>query len=113
MTQENKELLLKDLCGRLLYGVKCNINGDLCKIERIDIEHQQFYLKKDNEHGGTYSIARGDIIKSYLRPMSSMTEEEIQEYKTLFRWLETDGWGGGTVLDFVIKMEDYILQRLD
>ena len=95
MTQENKELLLKDLCGRLLYGVKCNINGDLCKIERIDIEHQQFYLKKDDEHGGTYSIARGDLIKPYLRPMSSMTEEEKEKLinKCLHTETEED-WEG-------------------
>ena len=28
MTQEEKELLLKDLCGRLLYGVKAYIEHD-------------------------------------------------------------------------------------
>ena len=26
MTQEDKQLLLKDLCGRLPYGVKCLVN---------------------------------------------------------------------------------------
>lgn len=76
MTQEEKQKLCIALCGYFPHGVKCNINGNLCKIEWIDIEHQQFYLKKDDEHGGTYSIARGDVIKPYLRPMSSMTEEE-------------------------------------
>lgn len=65
---------------RIPYGVKCNINGELCKVIRIDVECQQVYLKKDDEHGGTYSIVRGDIIKPYLRPMSSMTEEEQKEY---------------------------------
>ena len=65
---------------RIPYGVKCNINGKLCKVTRVDVECQQVYLKKDDKHGGTYSIARGDVIKPYLRPMSSMTEEEEKEY---------------------------------
>lgn len=65
---------------RIPYGVKCNINGELCKVTRIDVECQQVYLKKDDEHGGTYSIARGDVIKPYLRSMSSMTDEEDLEF---------------------------------
>lgn len=30
MTQENKELLLKDLCARLPYGVKIELAKRLC-----------------------------------------------------------------------------------
>jgi hypothetical protein len=70
MTAEEKELLLNDLCARLPYGVKANISlvgGD----ERIDTV--SFNDMKD--------FVKGYInIKPYLRPMSSMTEEEIQEY---------------------------------
>lgn len=80
MTQEEKQLLLKDLFARLPYGVKCSINGELCEIARVDVERQQLYLKKEDGHGGTYSIARGDVPKQYLRPMSSMTEEEKKEF---------------------------------
>ena len=88
MTPEEKTLLLQDLCMRLPYDVKCNINGELCNIERIDIKRQQFYLKKDDKHGGTYSIARGDVIKPYLRPMSSMTDEEKKQYEKLTFFVE-------------------------
>lgn len=80
MTQEEKNILIKELCMRIPYGVKCNINGELCKVTRVDVECQQVYLKKDDEHGGTYSIARGDIIKPYLRPLTSMTDEEMEDY---------------------------------
>ena len=83
MTQEEKNILIKELCMRIPYGVKCNINGKLCKVTRVDVECQQVYLKKDDGHGGTYSIARGDIIKPYLRPMSSMTDEEAKEFDNI------------------------------
>ena len=89
MTQEEKNILIKELCMRIPYGVKCNINGELCKVTRVDVECQQVYLKKDDKHGGTYSIARGDVIKPYLRPMSSMTEEEFNEFFSLDSVLET------------------------
>ena len=80
MTQEEKNILIKELCMRIPYGVKCNINGELCKVTRVDVECQQVYLKKDDEHGGTYSIARGDIIKPYLRPLLNMTEKEKDDF---------------------------------
>jgi len=78
MTQEEKQLLLRDLCGRLPYGVKVtyNISGDhfgtISKICNYETNYGTFKM----EHGynvGAYSI------KPYLRPMSSMTEEE-REY---------------------------------
>ena len=75
MTQEEKELLLKDLCARLPYGVKiakrqynyCNsltltgIVGDRC------------YFNDNPRYDGDCPI---DEIKPYLLPISSMTVEE-------------------------------------
>ena len=73
MTQEEKELLLKDLCARLPYGVKLRYVEDLVvKKESHTITLNNIYL----EH-----IINGDAdIKPYLRSMSSMTEEERTEY---------------------------------
>lgn len=70
MTQKEKELLLKDLCSRLPYGVKLRYVEDLVvKKESHTITLNNIYL----EH-----IINGDTdIKPYLRPMSSMTEEEF------------------------------------
>ena len=62
MTQEQKELLLKDLCARLPYGVK--IKFDSIK-ETVFTISELGYLFGSNH----------DIIP-YLRPMESMTEEE-------------------------------------
>ena len=73
MTQEDKQLLLKDLCARLPYGVNVQpsssdafphkFKGYDKGLVRIDTD-QRYEL----EH-----------IKPYLRPMSSMTKEEIEE----------------------------------
>ena len=84
MTQEEKELLIKDLCARLSYGVKCQIDigdadvyvdtlatitidGCVCFMETIDTEDVL-------EYGN---------IKPYLFPLSSMTEEQIKEWNIL------------------------------
>lgn len=76
MTQGDKELLFKDLCARLLYGVKVNneIQGDfeiygVCEnyiFARTSTSHVDFQIEK---------------IKPYLFPMSSMTEEEFTKLK--------------------------------
>ena len=72
MTKEEKQLLLKDLSARLLYGVKLRYIEDLVtKKVSHTITLNNVYL----EH-----IVNGDAdIKPYLRPMSSMTEEELEQ----------------------------------
>lgn len=68
MTQEEKELLFKDLCARLPYKVKVKSSRrTVVTALTLDIIND-FYLGCD--------------IKPYLRPMSSMTEEEKKELKS-------------------------------
>lgn len=83
MTEEEKELLLKDLCARLPYGVKCYYNSP-----EIDdnVPEGISVIKGFQNDGILVEIESGDVIdieeiKPYLRPMSSMTEEEKKEYK--------------------------------
>jgi len=69
MTQEEKQLLLKDLCARLPYGVFVHIRykeGEPCygKLTPRDI---QWFIDSNIEN-----------IKPYLKPMNSMTEEECK-----------------------------------
>jgi hypothetical protein len=87
MTQEDNELLLIDLCGRLLYGVI------------VDYSHNAFDVRKGNyvKHGSKCILncylldafmsprqnEKGEYIKPYLRPMSSMTKVEMLEYISL------------------------------
>lgn len=88
MTQEDKELLLKDLCSRLPYGVKLLYNSNsIAKIkDRIEILRgitvgytiwfETNYIHSEYEStSGSY-----EHFKPYLRSMSSMTEEEIKEF---------------------------------
>ena len=74
MTQEEKELLLKDLCARLSYQPICEFTdteNDFCTATAA-----LGYSLRD-------FIAGKVLIKPYLRPMSSMTEEERKEYELL------------------------------
>lgn len=70
-----KEQLLKDLCGRLPYGVKCIVksNGHIGVISSI--ESQYGIATFDN--GRKEEICD---IKPCLYPLSSMTEEQKEEY---------------------------------
>lgn len=78
MTQEDKELLIKDLCARLLYGVKGIITYDESNTTFI-VEG----LDNDVLHLSDAEECNAVDFKPYLRPMSSMTEEERKEYKHL------------------------------
>lgn len=73
MTQENKELLLKDLCARLPYGVIlncCNLVGEkLYTIDSNGLVNNDYDLEE---------------VKPYLFPLSSMTEEQEEEYNTMY-----------------------------
>ena len=72
MTQEDKDLLLKDLCARLPYEVKIQVNDKIETVEGINI--------LDNiVEFGTYMACDIDEVKPYLFPMSSMTEEQKKE----------------------------------
>lgn len=75
MTQNEKNLLLKDLCGRLPYGVKVWFpdwsSGYISSIESIDIDG---YIT--DFEGTTWEISD---CKPYLFPMSSMTAEQEME----------------------------------
>lgn len=78
MTQEEKQLLLNDICARLPHGVNLYI-------EFYDLQGDGKLASRD------VKLAPGNIaycfdnshwvsVKPYLRPMSSMTEEEKKDY---------------------------------
>lgn len=72
-----KDLLLKDLAARLPYSVKCNVNGKVRTLTGIDIYGCRF------EESDAFYGWNSEDIKPFLRPMSSMTEEEKKEYELL------------------------------
>jgi hypothetical protein len=89
MTQEDKELLLKDISARLPYGVKCaEVYPDGNKFENEwDIIRISKYVE-DGVHISNCKTTYGycsqiQNIKPYLFPMSSMSEELREEHKDL------------------------------
>lgn len=93
MTNEQKQLLIKDLCARLPYGVKISYvytDGKICG-EPITLTQIDYKFNVEE-------------VKPYLRPMSSMTDEELKELVNLCL----------TKLypysrEFVIKETEYVL----
>ena len=93
MTQEDKEFLIRDLCGRLPYGVKAYIKNwskldrkyyeGVYTVESIDSSLNT--IVADSERSSVEVIVGDDDyeIKPYLRPMSNMTEEEKLMYEGL------------------------------
>lgn len=92
MTQEDKQLLLQDLCARLPYGVKVMVRGwdydrdcDFTTIETlIGIDDRFIHTIWDktgdkDKHSIIEPLSILDY-KPYLRSMSSMTEEEKIEH---------------------------------
>ena len=86
MTENQEKLLLKDLSSRLPYGVKLQISSwDDEKMEYVDKADTLYSISSDN-HVRTSSEDRDfyiDEVKPYLFPMSSMTEEQRDEYESL------------------------------
>ena len=82
MTQEDKQLLLADLSTRLPYGVKIRIIHH--EIKGADPEYVDDVFSTTHYNMIDYDDDNYEFIP-YLRPMSSMTEEERKEYDTLIK----------------------------
>ena len=93
MTREDEKLLLKDLCARLPYGVKCLVNYTFCNettdykdvkasdvdtLIMINQQTEDYFFKQLSEW---FTV---DEFKPYLFPISSMTEEQKEFIKNKF-----------------------------
>ena len=115
MTQEEKDLLLKDLCSRLPYRVKLQKTYDTseppAELYSIDLENSiiKFYKYK----GNALTICDAGFIekygelrfKPYLFPFSSMTEEQRKEWLSL---MIKDSYG---ILCPTIESFDYLYKN--
>ena len=88
LDRDDDNLLIKDLSYRVLYGVICNISCDnFNKDSVLESVSENGYVFKDNM--SLYGH-ENYIIRPYLRPMSSMTEEELNEWYSISN---DGGWG--------------------
>lgn len=90
MTQEDKELLLKDLCARLPYGVRYrhfawdDERGEECVAAQIYSIISSGYVKNCYDDEIDYI----EDVRPYLRPISSMTEEEQRTLDSMCNGVE-------------------------
>lgn len=93
MTQEEKSLLLKAICAGLPYGIKCTTKltgyNDVYVIQGV-YEDNVFIDCPVYEEGDNEWMIESIIL--FLRPMSSMTEEECEYYDGIRRYLVRDDW---------------------
>ena len=83
MTQEDKELLIKDLCARLPYGVKVQVfNYGIETVENL------YQIDLDSYISTIEGIELKYSYKPYLFPLSSISEE--QKYDFYCRFIEID-----------------------
>lgn len=80
MTQNEKDLLMKDLCARLQYGVKCQVQedeyiyiGTLCRIE-VDNKNGHLLDFVETISGLDCQVYLTEV-KPCLFPLSSLTKE--------------------------------------
>lgn len=90
MTQEEKELLIKDLSARIPYKVKASYYGTDEEMECTDVIEGIIIENNDAEIIiGQYGLSV-EKVKPYLFPLSSMTEEQEAEYTQLVCYMSDD-----------------------
>lgn len=91
MIQEEKDLLLKDFCARLPYGVKVHakytdlgetieLDGTVVTIDNTGVVGIEVMY----DIGSTWTYLQIDDVKPYLFPLSSMTKEQEDEWYEAF-----------------------------
>ena len=126
MTQKDKQLLLKDLCARLPYGVlgQCEIDASYdTEVETIPQTHKfkvvAYGFNEDKlfvcpmiENQDELEIANEEIadgvyvfdFKPYLFPLSSMTEKQKDEYQYITeRWMNDPAYSISDSIDWLNK----------
>lgn len=110
MTQEQKSLLIKDLCARLSY--KPIVQIDDCGIWDLrGIDHDDSAELRDRVivwHGKNYPSSKSSFpiidCKPYLFPLSSMTKEQKQEYQYITeRWMYDSSYSISDSIDWLNK----------
>ena len=84
MKQEDKELLLKDLCARIPYGVKGIIEGG-----DVVTTPLKWYAEQSLELSIKYMVIKHGW-RPYLLPLSSMTEEQKKEFDNTLKYLPAE-----------------------
>lgn len=100
MKQEDKELLLRDLCARLPYCIKASYYGADEECETWDeVDGVAF----DYVEIGQYSLPI-ERVKPYLFPLSSMTDYQKSDYQFITeRWMNDPSHSISDSIDWLNK----------
>ena len=99
--EEKKDLLLRDLCARLPYGVKVKL-GDNPNI--FDLEYRIKFAVMYGDSDKLEDILDIINIKPYLFPLSSMTEKQKKEYQYITeRWMYDPSYSISDSTDWLNK----------
>lgn len=79
ITNKEKQSLFKDLCARLAYGVKCQLFDNKTPYTLLGVDENVLHIDCP-VYGEGDDYVDIEYCKPYLRPMSSMTEEEKNEF---------------------------------
>lgn len=115
MTQEDKDLVLKDMCSRVPYGLRLWIKTYEGKPDHFINSHNILssvnYTKASSPqisiNGGLYDIEGPEYscgeqyIKPYLRPMSNMTNDEKETYESFIIGIAKDETGALELTDWL------------
>lgn len=106
MRQEDKELVLKDICARLPYGVKINtIQGDFTL---LGLTNERVFTTCEVE--GCHNDFPIELIKPYLFPLSSITEEQTEE---LIKLINTGQNNNNEFIRTLCRIEFYHKHHFD
>ena len=93
MEKTDRELLIKEISSRLPYGIKVQVfgwdeeKGEVAVPLKVYSINTDGYISLEYNHYDVESVYIEDCLL-YLRPMSSMTEEEKLEIKSYLHSIE-------------------------
>lgn len=111
MRENEKALLIKDLCARLPYGVKVEYENKIFDVEYVCPMYEE--VKLDIPETWTIDI---DEVKPYLFPLSSMTDEQKKEYNRWKHDVPVCHYAYGDVIEEIELIEspasfDYLIEN--
>jgi len=115
MTRKEETILTNYLCMALSYNLRCHVPTAACTMTLTGKRLNYFCFHKD-ECGYDYSdelevvldplndLNNRFIVKPLLRPMESMTKEEVKEFNK-FCVIDEEAWNGEGISGFKNQAE--------
>lgn len=115
MTQDNIDILFKDLCARIPYGVKVQCDDYIFTFDENHMGIGMLYTDYYGNHTDEPKIILsgcfyGNNIKPYLFPMSSMTDEQTEE---LIKLINTGQNDNNEFMRSLCRIEFYHKHHID